>query len=158
MKNYIGDWKRYISQDLHNDLKGYRAYQGTKVKDLLRAIRNKRNHYRELTEEVKIELGSIPNEFCRYFTSRFPRLLIHCYIAMQDYKTEDIFYEFYDQECDWDFRFNTLPRTGIKWFENFNRKDTYNISESLNLSPIKKRLNNDQSLFAPNGYFFNKAK
>ena len=40
--------------------------------------------------------------FFNSFFSRFPRLLIHSHIAMQDYKSENIFSEFYDQNADWD--------------------------------------------------------
>ncbi|KAK6030133.1 ribonuclease 2-5A, partial [Ostertagia ostertagi] len=49
-----------------------RTYKGHSVRDLLRAMRNKKHHYRELPEEVQKSLGKIPNEFLCYFTSRFP--------------------------------------------------------------------------------------
>lgn len=157
-----GDWKRHISIELQTDLKKFRSYKGTSVKELLRALRNKSHHYQELDEELQRSLGAIPDEFCRYFTSRFPRLLIHSYIAMQDYKAENIFSEFYDQNIGWEFMWNSLPRTDIKWFQQFGKKDHFKISNSLNSSPIKGRLllpENDDGIFlVPNGGFFNTNK
>ena len=38
-----------------------------------------KHHYRELAENLRHSLGSIPEEFVLYFTSRFPSLLIHTY-------------------------------------------------------------------------------
>lgn len=151
-----GDWKRHISIELQTDLKKFRSYKGTSVKDLLRALRNKRHHYRELDEDLQKSLGAIPDEFCRYFTSRFPRLLIHSYIAMQDQKNEDIFEEFYGNKSaddSWDFTFNALPRSSIRWFEQYGKKNNFKIGASLNSSPIKSRPDQgDQVLLAPNGF------
>ncbi|GAB1607689.1 serine/threonine-protein kinase/endoribonuclease IRE1-like, partial [Argonauta hians] len=75
------DWKTHISEELQEDLKKFRSYDGRSVKDLIRAMRNKRNHYKELPEAVQRSLGSFPTEFIEYFTSRFPRLLLHTYHA-----------------------------------------------------------------------------
>lgn len=74
---------------------------------------------------------------------------------MQKYKKEDIFSEFYDQNCDEEFSFNKLPKSSIKWYEEYNNKDSYNIAKSLNASPVKGRFNNIDTnlLLAPNGYF-----
>ncbi|XP_065660136.1 serine/threonine-protein kinase/endoribonuclease IRE1 isoform X2 [Hydra vulgaris] len=74
-----GDWKLHIGEELQEDLRKFRTYQGTHVRDLLRAMRNKKHHYRELPEKLRESLGSIPNEFLTYFTKRFPRLVIHVY-------------------------------------------------------------------------------
>jgi len=147
-----GDWRRHISMELQTDLKKFRSYKGNSVKDLLRALRNKRHHYRELDEDLQKSLGGIPDEFCRYFTSRFPRLLIHSYIAMQDYKAEDIFSEFYDQTISREFMWSSLPRSEIKWYQQYGKKDNFKIG-SLNSSPIKNRLmDNDDGLFLMPNY------
>lgn len=58
-------------------------------------MRNKKHHYRELPEEVKASLGHVPDEFVQYFTSRFPRLLLHVYKAMQCCKEENVFRQYY---------------------------------------------------------------
>lgn len=45
-----------------------------------------KHHYRELPDELRAELGSIPKEYVEYFTVRFPRLLLHIYAAMQHFR------------------------------------------------------------------------
>lgn len=89
------DWRRNITQELQNDLRKFRTYKGHSVRDLLRAMRNKKHHYRELPEEVKTSLGRVPDEFVQYFTSRFPRLLMHVYNAMEICKEETMFRQYY---------------------------------------------------------------
>lgn len=54
-----------------------------------------KHHYRELPEEVTQSLGAIPDEFVQYFTSRFPKLLLHSYLAMACVKEETIFSKYY---------------------------------------------------------------
>ncbi|XP_065065505.1 serine/threonine-protein kinase/endoribonuclease IRE1-like [Rhopilema esculentum] len=93
-----GDWKVHIGTELQQDLRKYRTYQGVYVRDLLRALRNKKHHYRELPECLRISLGEIPDDYVSYFTSRFPRLLIHCYNAMCICKHEAPFHIYYDVE------------------------------------------------------------
>jgi serine/threonine-protein kinase/endoribonuclease IRE1 len=108
-----GDWRRHISIELQSDLKKFRSYRGSSVRDLLRAMRNKRHHYRELPPEVQESLGTIPTQFVSYFTSRFPRLVIHSYLALQLCKDEHIFEPYYHKES---VNYEPLPRTGIKWY------------------------------------------
>uniref|UniRef100_A0A665UK89 Serine/threonine-protein kinase/endoribonuclease IRE1 n=1 Tax=Echeneis naucrates TaxID=173247 RepID=A0A665UK89_ECHNA len=77
-----GDWREHITVPLQTDLRKFRSYKGGSVRDLLRAMRNKKHHYRELPAEVQETLGSIPDDFVLYFTSRFPHLLMHTYLAI----------------------------------------------------------------------------
>ncbi|XP_062874793.1 serine/threonine-protein kinase/endoribonuclease IRE1-like isoform X2 [Trichomycterus rosablanca] len=77
-----GDWREHITVPLQTDLRKFRSYKGGSVRDLLRAMRNKKHHYRELPVEVQETLGSIPDDFVFYFTSRFPQLLLHTHTAM----------------------------------------------------------------------------
>lgn len=35
------DWKSYIHEEVASDLKKYRSYYGSSIRDLLRALRNK---------------------------------------------------------------------------------------------------------------------
>ncbi|XP_038613027.1 serine/threonine-protein kinase/endoribonuclease IRE1 isoform X2 [Tachyglossus aculeatus] len=92
------DWRENITVPLQTDLRKFRTYKGGSVRDLLRAMRNKKHHYRELPEEVQETLGSIPDDFVRYFTSRFPHLLAHTYRAMQLCSQERLFQPYYSQE------------------------------------------------------------
>lgn len=54
-----------------------------------------KHHYRELPEDVQETLGSIPDEFICYFTSRFPHLLLHTYLAMRSCGSERPFLPYY---------------------------------------------------------------
>ncbi len=56
-----------------------------------------KHHYRELPEEVQRSLGQVPEQFVEYFTSRFPRLLLHVYRAMEHCSFERMFHQYYDQ-------------------------------------------------------------
>jgi len=78
-----GDWKMHIGEALQEDLRKFRTYQGTQVRDLLRAMRNKKHHYRELPEALRLSLGTIPDEYVTYFTRRFPRLIMHTYNSLR---------------------------------------------------------------------------
>ncbi|OAF68970.1 Endoplasmic reticulum-to-nucleus signaling 1-like protein [Intoshia linei] len=91
------DWRLKLSVSLQNDLRKFRTYQGNSVKDLLRAIRNKRHHYMHLNEQLRLSLGKIPNEFLNYFLNRFPLLLIHVYEFMKFASSESIFSIYYDE-------------------------------------------------------------
>uniref|UniRef100_A0A8C7YB00 Serine/threonine-protein kinase/endoribonuclease IRE1 n=1 Tax=Oryzias sinensis TaxID=183150 RepID=A0A8C7YB00_9TELE len=86
-----GDWREHITVPLQTDLRKFRSYKGGSVRDLLRAMRNKKHHYRELPAEVQETLGSIPDDFVSYFTSRFPHLLMHTYLAMRTCASERTF-------------------------------------------------------------------
>lgn len=90
------DWKKHITKELQEDLRKFRTYNGKSVRDLLRAMRNKKHHYRELPEAVQQSLGSIPSGFVEYFTSRFPRLLLHTYESAQCCSTENTLSQYYD--------------------------------------------------------------
>ncbi|XP_031563309.1 serine/threonine-protein kinase/endoribonuclease IRE2-like isoform X1 [Actinia tenebrosa] len=92
-----GDWKVHIGSELQEDLRKFRTYKGAHLRDLLRAMRNKKHHYRELPEHVRTALGSIPDGYVQYFTSRFPRLLIHTYDTLSICKQETVFQTYYPQ-------------------------------------------------------------
>ncbi|XP_056143450.1 serine/threonine-protein kinase/endoribonuclease IRE1-like isoform X1 [Lampris incognitus] len=89
------DWREHITVPLQTDLRKFRSYKGGSVRDLLRAMRNKKHHYRELPAEVQETLGSIPDDFVFYFTSRFPHLLKHTYLAMRTCAHERAFMPYY---------------------------------------------------------------
>uniref|UniRef100_A0A1A8FGK7 Serine/threonine-protein kinase/endoribonuclease IRE1 n=2 Tax=Nothobranchius TaxID=28779 RepID=A0A1A8FGK7_9TELE len=93
-----GDWRAHITVPLQTDLRKFRSYKGGSVRDLLRAMRNKKHHYRELPAEVQETLGSIPDDFVSYFTSRFPHLLMHTYLAMRTCAPERPFVPYYSAD------------------------------------------------------------
>uniref|UniRef100_A0A8C8AA13 Serine/threonine-protein kinase/endoribonuclease IRE1 n=1 Tax=Otus sunia TaxID=257818 RepID=A0A8C8AA13_9STRI len=89
------NWRMHISLPLQTDLRKFRTYKGGSVRDLLRAMRNKKHHYHELPADVQAALGSVPDGFVQYFTSRFPRLLLHTHGAMRVCARERLFHSYY---------------------------------------------------------------
>uniref|UniRef100_A0A4W3IV61 Serine/threonine-protein kinase/endoribonuclease IRE1 n=1 Tax=Callorhinchus milii TaxID=7868 RepID=A0A4W3IV61_CALMI len=91
------NWRMHISSPLQMDLRKYRTYKGNSVRDLLRAMRNKKHHYHELPPEVQETLGEVPDQFVLYFTSRFPNLLLHTHSALRICSHERPFHPYYHQ-------------------------------------------------------------
>uniref|UniRef100_A0A8C5CJ07 non-specific serine/threonine protein kinase n=1 Tax=Gadus morhua TaxID=8049 RepID=A0A8C5CJ07_GADMO len=89
------NWRMHISVPLQTDLRKFRTYKGNSVRDLLRAMRNKKHHYHELPKEVQETLGEVPEGFVGYFTSRFPRLLLHTHNALHICAHERLFHPYY---------------------------------------------------------------
>ncbi|NXI67651.1 ERN1 endoribonuclease, partial [Anseranas semipalmata] len=92
------NWRMHISLPLQTDLRKFRTYKGGSVRDLLRAMRNKKHHYHELPADVQEALGSVPEGFVQYFTSRFPQLLLHTHGAMRLCAHERLFRPYYGPE------------------------------------------------------------
>nr|XP_057921329.1 serine/threonine-protein kinase/endoribonuclease IRE1 isoform X3 [Doryrhamphus excisus] len=89
------NWRMHISVPLQTDLRRFRTYKGNSVRDLLRAMRNKKHHYHELPPDVQQTLGELPEGFVGYFTSRFPRLLMHTHTALHICSHERLFQPYY---------------------------------------------------------------
>eukprot|EP00286_Rhodomonas_abbreviata_P029310 CAMPEP_0181299794 /NCGR_PEP_ID=MMETSP1101-20121128/6543_1 /TAXON_ID=46948 /ORGANISM="Rhodomonas abbreviata, Strain Caron Lab Isolate" /LENGTH=260 /DNA_ID=CAMNT_0023404981 /DNA_START=56 /DNA_END=835 /DNA_ORIENTATION=- len=53
-----------------------RKYNYNSLRDLLRAVRNKKNHFRELPEEVQQLVGNVPDGYMRYFRTKFPSIVL----------------------------------------------------------------------------------
>ncbi|THG08827.1 serine/threonine-protein kinase/endoribonuclease IRE1b-like isoform X1 [Camellia sinensis] len=86
-----GKWDEKMESAFISDIGRYRRYMFDSVRDLLRVIRNKLNHYRELPQEIQRILGQIPEGFDSYFSSRFPQLLIEVYKVIHSYCGEEEF-------------------------------------------------------------------
>ncbi|KAI9227057.1 MAG: kinase-like domain-containing protein [Piptocephalis tieghemiana] len=75
--NIIGDWRRRVDAGLLADLGRRRTYDGGSVRELLRAIRNKRHHFQELAPKVRALFADEgPEAYLAYWSNRFPRLLL----------------------------------------------------------------------------------
>ncbi|EPS70743.1 hypothetical protein M569_04013, partial [Genlisea aurea] len=95
MATGVGRWDEKMDTVFIQDLGRYRRYKYDSVRDLLRVIRNKLNHYRELSKEVQLVLGSVPDGFDSYFSTRFPRLLMEVYRVIIKYcADEEIFHKY----------------------------------------------------------------
>lgn len=93
-----GKWDEKLDNTLLSDIGRYRKYKYDSVRDLLRVIRNKLNHYRELSKEIRYVLGPVPMGFESYFSSRFPKLLMEVYKVLQRYcGEEEFFLKYYRQ-------------------------------------------------------------
>ncbi|CAM6097981.1 unnamed protein product [Calypogeia fissa] len=90
-----GGWDAKLDFPLLQNIRGYRRYNFKSVRDLLRVIRNKANHYRELPEQLQTTLGCVPDGIDDYFSSRFPRLLIEVYHVIGYHCRGDISFEKY---------------------------------------------------------------
>ncbi|KAF8802399.1 kinase-like protein [Phlegmacium glaucopus] len=83
--NVVGDdWHQRLDTVLVENLGKYRKYDGKSVHDLLRALRNKKNHYQDLPDNVKVNLGPMPEGFLGYFTCRYPKLFMHVHGVVKD--------------------------------------------------------------------------
>eukprot|EP00002_Diphylleia_rotans_P008712 TRINITY_DN1871_c0_g2_i6.p1 TRINITY_DN1871_c0_g2~~TRINITY_DN1871_c0_g2_i6.p1 ORF type:complete len:823 (+),score=134.63 TRINITY_DN1871_c0_g2_i6:137-2605(+) len=90
------DWIRRLDDDFVDNLGRYRKYNPASLRDLLRVVRNKRNHYRDLPPALQSRIGSIPDGFLAYFTTRYPRLFISIYhVIKRHYPNEPQFQKFF---------------------------------------------------------------
>jgi len=124
-----GNWKLHIDEIVMKDLQRHRNYQSRSVRDLLRALRNKKNHYREVTAEVRRIMGENPHEFCYFWISRFPKLLMHSWYAMHCVKNEHIFSRYYDKQYDFLQKYNLWATRGQRNDSIRNRKKTEIVTE-----------------------------
>ncbi|XP_044511209.1 serine/threonine-protein kinase/endoribonuclease IRE1b-like isoform X3 [Mangifera indica] len=90
-----GKWDEKMEAAFIDNIGRYRRYKYDSIRDLLRVIRNKSNHYRELPQDIQELLGSLPEGFYNYFSSRFPKLLIEVYEVINRYCKEEEFFQKY---------------------------------------------------------------
>lgn len=90
-----GKWDEKMETKFIENIGRYRRYKYDNVRDLLRVIRNKSNHYRELPQDIQELLGSHPEGFYNYFSCRFPKLLIEVYNVIFTYcKGEEFIHKY----------------------------------------------------------------
>jgi hypothetical protein len=58
-------WMARLDPDLLDNLGRYRKYRPASLRDLLRVVRNKHNHWRELPPALAAKLGPLPEGFLR---------------------------------------------------------------------------------------------
>ena len=91
------DFLKHLPNDFKDSLGKQRKYTGTKLLDLLRALRNKKNHYEDMSEKLKKEVGALPDGYLGFWTRKFPNLLISCWNVVYDVRWDetDRFREYY---------------------------------------------------------------
>eukprot|EP00127_Corallochytrium_limacisporum_P005495 Clim_evm12s207 gene=Clim_evmTU12s207 len=83
------DWHAALEPEILADLIARRGYNKQSGFHLLRAIRNKRNHYSELSDDLKTIYGSKDDGYVRYWLDRFPLFLTDIYRFVQDQMADD---------------------------------------------------------------------
>lgn len=73
------DFLKSLPRDFKDSLGKQRKYTGSRMLDLLRALRNKRNHYNDMPEHLKASIGGLPEGYLAFWTVRFPSLLMNCH-------------------------------------------------------------------------------
>lgn len=84
-------WNKKMDKDLIKDILRFRPYKYKSLQDLVRVIRNKKNHP---SDHI---LGPIPEGFYSYFSTRFPKLLIEVYHVICDHcSSEEQFHKYFN--------------------------------------------------------------
>ena len=76
------DFLRSLPRDFKDNLGKQRKYTGSRMLDLLRALRNKRNHYNDMPDHLKDNIGGLPEGYLNFWTYRFPSLLMSCHAVV----------------------------------------------------------------------------
>ncbi|KAF4964461.1 hypothetical protein FZEAL_10868 [Fusarium zealandicum] len=92
------DFLRGLPRDFVDSLGKQRKYTGSKLLDLLRALRNKRNHYEDMSDSLKRSVGPLPEGYLAFWTVRFPMLLLVCWNVVHNVRWDDSdrFKEYYE--------------------------------------------------------------
>ncbi|KAJ6643328.1 Serine/threonine-protein kinase/endoribonuclease ire-1 [Pseudolycoriella hygida] len=127
------DWNLHLDEAISADLRKFRGYHGSSVRDLLRALRNKKHHYHELPNEMQLILGPVPIDFTKYWIQRFPYLVSHSFHALEKHSHENAFQIYYDStfryakpdyfyqetdDCIWPEKFNKKSGDSPRKFHN----------------------------------------
>ncbi|KAK3320130.1 hypothetical protein B0T19DRAFT_433919 [Cercophora scortea] len=93
-----GDFLKQLPKEFVDSLGKQRKYTGTRMLDLLRALRNKRYHYDDMSESLMKLVGPLPDGYLGFWTRKFPSLLIRCWNVVYDLRWDetDRFREYYE--------------------------------------------------------------
>ncbi|KAK4696836.1 serine/threonine-protein kinase/endoribonuclease IRE1, partial [Lecanoromycetidae sp. Uapishka_2] len=93
-----GDFLAALPAGFKESLGKQRKYRGDSVLDLLRALRNKKNHYEDMSPSVKEKVGPLPAGYLGFWTRRFPNLLLICWRVVKEigWDERDRFKRYYE--------------------------------------------------------------
>ncbi|KAL1894279.1 bifunctional endoribonuclease/protein kinase ire1 [Ceratocystis pirilliformis] len=93
-----GDFLRALPREFTESLGKQRKYTGSRLLDLLRALRNKKNHYEDMSDSLKRTVGSLPDGYLSFWTVKFPMLLLVCWdvVYCLGWDSTDRFREYYE--------------------------------------------------------------
>jgi serine/threonine-protein kinase/endoribonuclease IRE1 len=83
------DFLKPLGKEFVDSLGKQRKYTGTRLLDLLRALRNKKNHYEDMSETLQKHVGALPEGYLSFWTRRFPNLLIICWNVVYDVQWDE---------------------------------------------------------------------
>ena len=97
-QDYSGDFLRALPQPFKDTLGKQRKYKGESLLDLLRALRNKKNHYEDMPDAVKERVGPLPAGYLGFWSRKFPSLLLTCWSVVKDlgWEKRDRFQKYYE--------------------------------------------------------------
>ncbi|KAH9989239.1 hypothetical protein F4779DRAFT_266024 [Xylariaceae sp. FL0662B] len=85
-----GDFLKVLPKEFVESLGKQRKYTGSRLLDLLRALRNKRFHYGDMNDTLKKMVGPLPEGYLGFWTRRFPNLLIMCCAVIYKLNLEEL--------------------------------------------------------------------
>lgn len=93
-----GDFLKPLGKEFVDSMGKQRKYTGTRLLDLLRALRNKKNHYEDMPDQLKKHVGPLPDGYLSFWTRKFPNLLITCWNIVYEVQWDesDRFREYYE--------------------------------------------------------------
>lgn len=93
-----GDFLKQLPREFVESLGKQRKYTGTRMLDLLRALRNKKNHYEDMSDSLKKTVGPLPEGYLAFWTVKFPELLLACWNVVWEihWDSADRFKEYYE--------------------------------------------------------------
>ncbi len=93
-----GDFLKALPREFIDSLGKQRKYTGSRLLDLLRALRNKRNHYEDMSESLQRAVGPLPDGYLSFWTTKFPVLLLACWNVVYDVRWDetDRFKDYYE--------------------------------------------------------------
>ena len=96
-KEHSGDFLRALPQSFKDTLGKQRKYKGESLLDLLRALRNKKNHYEDMPDAVKERVGPLPAGYLGFWSRKFPSLLLTCWEVVKElgWEERDRFRKYY---------------------------------------------------------------
>lgn len=97
-EDYSGDFLRALPQTFKDTLGKQRKYKGESLLDLLRALRNKKNHYEDMPDAVKERVGPLPAGYLGFWSRKFPSLLLTCWSVVKElgWEERDRFKKYYE--------------------------------------------------------------
>ncbi|QSZ28636.1 hypothetical protein DSL72_003135 [Monilinia vaccinii-corymbosi] len=93
-----GDFLKPLGKEFVDSMGKQRKYTGTRLLDLLRALRNKKNHYEDMPDKLKKDVGPLPDGYLSFWTRKFPNLLIICWNVVYEVEWDQVdrFKEYYE--------------------------------------------------------------